>query len=760
MALLALVWRGAAQQQALREAARLDREGRCEEAQKYYRQALAQGSPSPALLNNLGNHYLICGQPQKARSYFEQLIKINPAHANANLQLARIATDQRQGSKALEYLARVKESGPAVRLLRAEASYWAGRHEAALSILNALEKEAGGDPPVLFSLGTVYARIGRYDRAESAFQAVLVKQPGNFDVLFNLGRAAARAAHYDRAQSALEVALKLRPGDADTLLELGLVHAARQDSSRAVYYLAQARQRSPKRADILLALARAAEDAGFYGDSALAYDEYLALRPDDDKVRRDRGRVYGYSGTRLEEGLKEMAWYIEKHPEDPIGHYNLAQFTWRSEPEKSLEQLEKALRLDPGFAPARVSLAWLLHRMGRSAEAAPHLQAALKVMPDNVRALDLLGLAYLSLGRAAEAEKVLRRAEALAPDDPEVLLHLGRALMALDRADEAQRFLGRYRQVRPRRYRDPRKEPGMIELATLSEPERRKREIERFRRMSASRPDDAKLQLHLASLLLADGKEDEALGEFRKLLAMNADSETWEEAGRVLLRAEQYAAAGEFLERAAVERPRARLDLAIARFFSEGAAAALRAIEGVAEAERGGDYYLMKAGILDAAGRIEEAQQVLWQGLSHSSTRPEVIRQAVALLVRWERKTEALELVNRGIETAPDSADLHLVKAIVLGLLNRDEEGEETIRQIQSRWPEWDRPYLVQGLLLERKGRPGDARQKVQTAIALGAQDPAARCALARLKGAAAPDSKCDCVRGLYELLFPACSVP
>lgn len=504
-----------AQDDLLRQAARLDAEGKCAEAERYYQQALAGGPASTALLNNLGNHYLACGQPGRARSYFEQVLRRKPNHQNANLQLARLAAEGKQGAQAIRYLAQVTDSGPAVRLLQAEALHWAGRHSEAERVLAAVETEAGGDPRVLFTLGKVCARVGLYDRAAAAFQTVLTERPGDPDVLFELGRTC----------------------------------AIRRDFVRAVFYLAQARQQAPRRADVLLALARAAEEAGFYGDSALAYDEYLQLHPRDDTARRDRARVYGYTGTRLEEGLKELTWYVAKHPKDPLGHYHLAQLTWRSEPEKSLQQLATALRLDPKLAPAHVSRAWLLQRLGRAQEALPHLEAALRLDAKDVRALDQLGLAYLALERPSEAEKVLRRALGIAPEDPEVLLHLGRALASLDRQEEAERYLEQYQRVRPR-YREPRKEPGMIELAALPEPERRKREIERFRVMAASRPDDPKLQLHLAELLLADGKVEEALKEFRELLTLNADRQIWETAGQALVRAGQHGLAQEFLKRA------------------------------------------------------------------------------------------------------------------------------------------------------------------------------------------------------------------
>ena len=236
--------------QTLREAAQLDAEGKCDKAERFYQAALAKGSPTPALLNNVGNHYLVCGQTAKAKSYFEKLLQINPVHANANLQLARIATEQKQGKKALEYLARVKETDPVVSLLRAEALHWAGKHTASLTILDHLQKEAQADPRLLYPLGLSCARLALYDRAETAFNAALALQPGDFDILFNLGRAAARAEHYDRAQRALEAALKIRPENADLLLELGRVAAARQDYVRAFFVLAQARRKAPERVDI------------------------------------------------------------------------------------------------------------------------------------------------------------------------------------------------------------------------------------------------------------------------------------------------------------------------------------------------------------------------------------------------------------------------------------------------------------------------------------------------------------------------------
>jgi tetratricopeptide (TPR) repeat protein len=745
-----------AQESPLRQAARLDAEQKCGEAERFYQQALAQGPPSPALLNNLGNHYLLCGDSEKARAYFERLVKINPRHANANLQLARLAADRHDGARAIAYLAQVNDSQPATRMLRAEALHWAGKPAAALTVLDGVERDAAADPRLEYLYGITCARIGAYDRAVAAFNAVLVQHPDDFDVLFNLGRAAARAKLYDRALHALEVAAKLQPGNPDALMELAGVNAATGDYARAIYLLAQAGKLAPGRPEIPLAMAHAAQAGEYYGDAALAYDEYLRLKPGDDGARRDRALVCGFTDTRQAEGLKELTSYVQKHPADPVGYQDLAQLTWRDHPQQALEALTAAVRLDPRLAAAQVDLGWLLNRMGRTAEAIPHFQKAMDIDPRDSRALAQLGAAYISLDRAADAERVLRQALAISPDDPEILMHLGRALMDLGHEQEARQYLDKFQKTQPRRVRGPWRQPAMIESASLPPAERGKREIERLRKEAAAHQDDPELQLRLASLLLADGRVEEAEVEFRVLLTRNAESRTWQQAGSYLLGFERYQLAREFLERAATASPAANLDLAIAIFYLEGPAKALGTLEKTPAQRRSGDYLLLKAKILDAAGQAAESEKVLEQGLQLAISRPQIAREAALLLVRHDRKELALEFLAKAAGSNPD---LLLTRVIVLALADRNSTAEAALQEIEFQWPEWDQPYVVQGLLLE-KSRPREARQKFQTAIALGSQDAAARCALARLVSAAPADPECSCAGGLYEILFPPCARP
>jgi tetratricopeptide (TPR) repeat protein len=449
--------------------------------------------------------------------------------------------------------------------------------------------------------------------------------------------------------------------------------------------------------------------------------------------------------------------YLKKHPGDAIAYYNRAQLVWRDRPDDAIADLERAVQLDPSFAAAHLDRGWLLQRQGNAQEALNDLRAALKIDPKDSRALDLLGLSYLSLDRAADAEPVLRRALEIAPDDPDILMHLGRALMELGREGEGQRLLARFQTLRPPSVRGPRRQAGLIEAASLSPGLRTARQIERLGQGAAAHPDDYDLQLNLASLLLTAGQKEEATKQFRILLSRNAGTTVWEKAGTFLLDFGQYELARDFLLRAVTEHPAVSLDLAIAYFFAEGPPTALKTLERVPDVERCGDCLLLKASIVDSAGDTSQAQQLLERGLHMQVTRPEIVQIAAALLMRHGRQAMALDLLDKA---TGKNQDLLLTKAVVLGLAGQATAAQNVVKALESQSPEWDRPYLVHGLILERSD-PREAAQKIRTAMALGSIEPAAVCALARLtpgQSASTADPRCGCARGLSDVLYSSCT--
>ena len=222
--------------------------------------------------------------------------------------------------------------------------------------------------------------------------------------------------------------------------------------------------------------------------------------------------------------------------------------------------------------------------------------------------------------------------------------------------------------------------------------------------------------------MLADGQSEEAVAEFRQLLPPNAEASIWARAGRALSQSGHYDLAVPFLERVTG----ARIDLANAILHTKGPTAALQAIEGPVEGQAG-DFLLMKALILDADGRTEQAQALLTEDLARTAASPRVIEQAVKLLARRGRFQQALDLLK-----GRDTAELRLAHAVILALMNQNAAAEKLLKDVESRWPEWDAAYLAHGLLLEATGRKREAAAKLRTAIALGSREQASSCSLAQ----------------------------
>ncbi|MBK9370490.1 MAG: tetratricopeptide repeat protein [Deltaproteobacteria bacterium] len=84
----------------------------------------------------------------------------------------------------------------------------------------------------------------------------------------------------------------------------------------------------------------------------------------------------------------------------------------------------------PGPGPGR-------HRRRKPLQAEEHLTEALRLSPDDPRALSTMGMLRLSEGRHEEALALLTRAQAAEPDRAEYALNIAEAQLRLKRHEEA-----------------------------------------------------------------------------------------------------------------------------------------------------------------------------------------------------------------------------------------------------------------------------------------------------------------------------------
>jgi len=705
----------------------LDAQKRYGEAEDAYKRALAVAPGSPALLNNLGNHYMSIGKTEQARAAYLKAVAADPRHANANLQLAELAISAKQGTTALKYLdqlSREDRSAPDVAIQRARALKLTGQAKAASDLLAEAEKSAGKDTNLVFSVGMVLVEWEKYAEAEQAFSRVLDTDPTNFDVLYNLGLAAQHAGHLERAVQVYQVALRQRPNDADCLFNLASILMQTNRADEAMVPLMQAHKAAPQRADILLALAQTSQDLGFYADAVTAIDEYLKLKPQDDVARRERGFCMIRS-TSVDKGLVDLRWYAEKHPKDARGMYELAIAETVREPEKALETLNRAVSLDPKFSAARYARGVLYYRMGKTDQSIADLEQVLKKSPDDLRSLDALGQDYMRMGKLPEAAEAFTHALKLDPKDPKVLNNYGRVLFRLNRKAEAEKVMADFRALGPQETR-PRPNGGLFDFLNLSPEQQFAKYMDNLKKTMATNPDDPTLRMQMGKALLRQGKTKEAVAAFQSVLKLTSNPEILTACGNALFEFEQYAAAREFLEPVLAANPgdtNLRLDVAIAVFHSGSAEEALKVLDATPTDQRKGDYFLLRAQILDAMQKPEEAIQALNRGFATAPTRADLYFQAAVFLFKHERYGQAIRLLEQATRALPDAPELQLVQAMAYEMVRYHDQTLHVVEQLESRWPEWALPYLVQGITLAIRLRSAEAKPVIEKAIALGADN-------------------------------------
>ena len=192
----------------------------------------------------------------------------------------------------------------------------------------------------------------------------------------------------------------------------------------------------------------------------------------------------------------------------------------RREPrgEAATQLLERALALDPSRAETRLALGRALFDAGRTADAIPHLRAALDAgfRPDTAGFALVQALA--ASGRTEEATARLERLSVPPRTEAVSLLVVGNTALELRRPDLALRFLDKGVAQDPRMA--ALREKRGLALVMLARPEEARAELEEARRLD---PASASVCLNLAVLEAQEGRLDAARSLAREALRLQPD---------------------------------------------------------------------------------------------------------------------------------------------------------------------------------------------------------------------------------------------
>ncbi len=480
---------------------------------------------SPGLIEALflkAELLLAANDPVGAGKVYEKILEAHPEAVAAHYSRVMLSLVSQQLDTAAWQLAAMRKVAPhslqteyLQTLLLLKRKEWPAAREAAQQVL----KIAPNFLPGQLVAGEIEYHLKSYPQAEAHLQKVLAAAPGNVSARRMLSAAYLRDGQPSRALEVLTPLLSDRIEDSGLLMLAGEVYLNNNDMVQAEKYLAKAVAQDKGNA---AARTRFGQMLFASGKSAAGMHELeAAVELDSTQYQADVLLIVAHMRrNEADKALAAIATLEKKQPENPLTHYlRAAAMLMKGDMAACRGSLEHALKLDPVYFPAALTLAkldvqdkkWDMAKQRfekileknpknpqallalaqvRVATGAPSKEAiepidrAVSGNPTNIEARLAQIRHYMSSGEPKKATAVAQEALAAIPDSPAILDALGVAQQAAGEINQA--------------------------VATFS-------------KLVALRPKSPEPLLRLASVELADKRSDVAMQSLHKALVLNPD---------------------------------------------------------------------------------------------------------------------------------------------------------------------------------------------------------------------------------------------
>jgi len=302
----------------------------------------------------------------------------------------------------------------AKRALTREPAWMDRAREACLEA----ERIDGSLPEVQLTLGRLATASGDAEGAVAAFQKALARQPADVEALLGLADALLAAGKAGESEAAARRAVAASPSYWAAPNKLGVVLVSSGRVEEAVAAFRRAVELAPENARGLVNLGSALVLAGRLEEAADVIRRSVAAEPTAEAFSA-LGTVEYYMG-RFDEAVAGYEKAVALSPGFSTLWVNLGDARrWSSSArDRAAEAYARAivaagedLRVNTKDVDAHLALAASYAKTGRSAEAAPHLAAALAGDPENADVLYQVAVCEAVSGRIRVAADLLRRAE-------------------------------------------------------------------------------------------------------------------------------------------------------------------------------------------------------------------------------------------------------------------------------------------------------------------------------------------------------------
>jgi len=388
-----------------------------------------------------------------AREAIQQVLKGSPQHLPSLLLAGEIEYRAGQYNQARDYLRQALNGAPGLpyaKRLLAATYLRLGSPARALEELQPLLSGRQNDPQLMALAGEAYLEMGDFPASAQYFMQAKTMAPGSVVARTRLGQVKFAEGDTEGAIQELEAASALDQNVASADLALVVNLLRRRDFDQALDAVARLEKKQPNNPMVynlkgIVYLAK--RDVA---NARTNFERALQVQADYIPAVSNLAMLDRLD-KKPEQGRKRFDAILEKEPKNEqalLAFANLLQ-SLGSDPSEIETLIKRAVAANPQSMSARIALVNFYIRKGDTKQALLAAQEASSAMPNDPRALDLLGRVQLATGDASMAVGTFSKLVAARPGAVEPLMLLAKAHVSVKEYDRAIQRLREALAIKP-----------------------------------------------------------------------------------------------------------------------------------------------------------------------------------------------------------------------------------------------------------------------------------------------------------------------
>lgn len=494
------------------------------------------------------------GKLVQARQIYQQILKLQPQHADTLHLLGMLARQTGNPAQAVQSIRKSLEifaDNPAAYSNLGNALSDLKRYTEAVESYDRAIALQPRHAEAYSNRGVALNALKQHQAAIDSYDQAIALRPDFAQAWCNRGIALHESKQYQEAIDSHDRAIALHPTYAEAWLNRGNALNELKQHQDAIDSFDRALAAQPKHADAWCNRGIALHGAKQYQAALESYERGIALKPDHPEAYSNRGNAL-LELKQIESALDSYDQAIALQPDYAQAHSNRGiALNLLKRHEDAIASFDKAIAIQPVFSQAWCSRANALFELKQFAQAIESYDQALAAHPSNAEARYRRGMAMHSSKQYQAAIDSFDQVIALRPDHSDAHFSRGNALIELKRHHEAVVSYEQALALQPE-HAEAYSNCGIA----LNELKRHQAAIDSFDRAIALKPDLASAYNNRGCALISLKQHQLAVDNYDRALALESDNASaWCNRGVALLDLKQHQAAIDSYAQAMALRP-------------------------------------------------------------------------------------------------------------------------------------------------------------------------------------------------------------